>query len=209
MPLQDPQNSSPDPRADDDQLQEAARTSSFTLDQLEGIWLELEVLARSVRRSRNQFGQSYRTSDVLGSAMRRLSADASRLASNGEELTFETRGVFFAAAATAMHRAIVDHIKFRIAEKRPTGGSRTRLPLDDAMHLVREDPAVLIDLDNCLAKLRATHPSLADLMEAHLFLPVSTFEDLGGLFGMPSSTVSDRIGKARAFLARCLEIKDR
>jgi hypothetical protein len=168
------------------------------------MWDELAVLARNMRHKRNQQAESYRTSDVLLSAMRRLAADASYWALSGKELTWENRDAFFAAAATAMRRAIVDHIRYRTADIRPTGKSRRRLPLDDGMWLARTEPGLMLDLDDCLEKLRETHPDLATIIEKKLFLPLSTMQELGEIFDMPSSTINDKLLKARTYLAQCL-----
>ena len=72
------------------------------------------------------------------------------------------------------------------------------------MWLARNEPSLLLDLEHCIAELRDTHPQLAQLFEQKLYLPVSTIDELSELLGIPSSTVSDRLQKARAYLGRCL-----
>lgn len=180
----------------------------ISLDHLQRMWDELNVLARNVRREANQWGHSYRTSDILLSAMRRLAADASKWSQNGEELTWDNRVAFFAAAATAMHRAVIDHIRQRTAEKRPTGNSRRRVPLEDGMWLARTAPDTLLDLETCLDRLRETHPELAELFVKKLYLPFSSLEELSSIVDIPSSTLSDKLIKARAHLAFCLGFND-
>jgi RNA polymerase sigma factor (TIGR02999 family) len=181
---------------------EEADNTELTIDQVATMWDELAILAKSVRRSHNQQGNSYRTSDVLLSALRRLTADAAKRWAEGTQLTWENRSTFFAAASTAMHRAIVDHVRRRTAVKRPS--SAKRLPLDDAIQMAREDPSQLLDLANCLEKLAEFSPPLAEIVRHKSFAGLSN-EDIGGLFGLSHSVVDRRWQKAKAFLAQCMD----
>src|SRR3954454_7209080 len=64
---------------------------------------------------------------------------------------FEGRGHFFAAAAEAMRRILVNHARDRNRLKR--GGGRVRLELLDQLGSVAEDPDLVLSLDELLTRL--------------------------------------------------------
>src|SRR5262245_55038262 len=82
-----------------------------------------------------------------------------RLVGEGEEPHWDSRGHFFAAAAEAMRRILVDLARGKQAAKR--GGGRPRADLDLhqlAVPEVRED---LLALDEALNQLAAADPEAA------------------------------------------------
>jgi RNA polymerase sigma factor (TIGR02999 family) len=91
---------------------------------------------------------------------------------------FESRGHFFAAAAEAMRRILVDHARARAADKR--GGRRNRKPLDDAARWA-ESPEHLIDLDDALARFASEEPRKAELVVMRFFGGMSTAEAAAAL----------------------------
>src|ERR1700737_4878899 len=64
---------------------------------------------------------------------------------------FEGRGHFFAAAAEAMRRILVNHARDRQRLKR--GGGRVRLELLDQIGFLAEDPDFVLSLDELLTRL--------------------------------------------------------
>lgn len=173
----------------------------ISFDQLSSMWEELSQLAHRLRRQRNQMGHSYRTSDLLVSALRRLTGDAAKRWAEGAELTWENKEAFFASAATAMHRAIVDHIRSKRRDKRD--GGRKRIPLDDGLLIAREDPQQALEVSECLEKLERLHPELAKVARLKIFTPM-TNEALGTVLNVSDSTVNDRWWKAKVYLEKCL-----
>src|SRR5688500_8979927 len=75
---------------------------------------------------------------------------------------FENRGHFFAAAAEAMRRILIDHARKKLARKR--GGGRRRVPLDEA-HRVTESPEGLLALDDALTRFAEKDPAKAELVK--------------------------------------------
>jgi RNA polymerase sigma factor (TIGR02999 family) len=64
---------------------------------------------------------------------------------------FDGRGHFFAAAAEAMRRILVNHARDRKRLKR--GGGRVRLELLDQADSLAEDPDLILSLDELLTRL--------------------------------------------------------
>jgi RNA polymerase sigma factor (TIGR02999 family) len=112
---------------------------------------------------------------------------------------WESRGHFFAAAAEAMRRILVDAARRKRREKH--GGNRHRVSLDDvapAVPDVRED---LLALDDALTRL-ATHDSLAvRLVELRHFTGLSVSEAAQAL-GISTRTAERLWTYARAWLHR-------
>src|SRR5438045_2075738 len=72
---------------------------------------------------------------------------------------FDGRGHFFAAAAEAMRRVLVNHARDRGRARR--GGGRVRLELLDRAGAVAEDPNLVASLDDLLTRLAGADPAAA------------------------------------------------
>src|SRR5438270_2290118 len=79
---------------------------------------------------------------------------------------FDGRGNFFAAAAEAMRRILVEHARARGRLKR--GGERVRVELLDRVHSLAEDPDLLLSLDELLVRLGAEDPLAGKVAHLHL-----------------------------------------
>jgi RNA polymerase sigma factor (TIGR02999 family) len=97
---------------------------------------------------------------------------------------FENRGHFFAAAAEAMRRVLVDHARARLAGKR--GGGSSRVPLDEA-HRIAESPEGVIALDDALARLAVESPQRAELVKLRFFGGL-TMPEAAGVLGVSLAT---------------------
>jgi DNA-directed RNA polymerase specialized sigma24 family protein len=81
--------------------------------------------------------------------------------------TYNSRGHFFAAAAEAMRRILVEQARSKGRLKR--GGKRQRVELDSAC-AVEVPPALnLVALDEALDKLAAAEPAKAELVKLRFF----------------------------------------
>jgi RNA polymerase sigma factor (TIGR02999 family) len=78
---------------------------------------------------------------------------------------FDNRGHFFAAAAEAMRRILVNHARDRSRQKR--GGDWKRAKLDDVAAPTADDR--LVALDDALTRLAAEDPDLAKIVELRHF----------------------------------------
>jgi RNA polymerase sigma factor (TIGR02999 family) len=94
---------------------------------------------------------------------------------------WNSRRHFFAAAAEAMRRILVEHARARGSFKR--GGGRERLDLEDVTIASPERPDDLLALDEALTRLAAVEPQAAELVHLRYFAgqSMSTAADLLGL----------------------------
>jgi len=110
---------------------------------------------------------------------------------------WNSRGHFFAAAAEAMRRILVDRARHKASRK--GGGELARQDLDGLEIALPEIPEDLIALDEALNKLAATDKTAADLVHLRFFagLPLPEAAQLLGI----SPRTADRLwAYARAWL---------
>jgi RNA polymerase sigma factor (TIGR02999 family) len=105
-------------------------------------------------------GQTLQPTALVHEAYLRLAGDQQ----------FDGRGHFFAAAAEAMRRILVDAARRKHALKRE--GGRRRVPLEE-FHRVTESPEDLLDLDEALTRLAAEEPDKARLVQLRFFAGLS------------------------------------
>jgi RNA polymerase sigma factor (TIGR02999 family) len=98
---------------------------------------------------------------------------------------WRSRRHFFAAAAEAMRRILIDHARRHKRSKR--GGDRRSVNGDDVALGLPADPDLLLDLDESLAQLAAEDADAAELVKLRLFAGLSTPE-AGKLLDMSRRT---------------------
>jgi RNA polymerase sigma factor (TIGR02999 family) len=91
------------------------------------------------------------------------------------------RGHFFAAAAEAMRRLLVENARKKGRGKR--GGGQRRVPLDEAALAVDMDPDDLLALDEALTALAEIDASAAEMVRLRCFAGLSV-EDAAPLLGV-------------------------
>ena len=122
-----------------------------------------------------------------------------RLARPGN-LELNDRTHFFAVAARAMRQILVDHARRRVAEKR--GGGAFAVELDEGRIGAPDDrAAVLVALDDALAKLGRVDERLARLVEWRYFGGM-TFEEAAAGMELSDRTLKRDWKRAKAFLYR-------
>jgi RNA polymerase sigma factor (TIGR02999 family) len=124
-----------------------------------------------------------------------------RLVGPADAARWDNRGHFFAAAAEAMRRVLVNHARDRTRQKR--GGGRVRLELLDQAGSLAEDPDLVLSLDESLAKLAAEDAAAARIAHLHLFGGLSV-EDAGDAAGVSRSVAYRHWKYARAWLRDAL-----
>jgi RNA polymerase sigma factor (TIGR02999 family) len=112
---------------------------------------------------------------------------------------WNSRGHFFAAAAEAMRRILIEQARKRGRLKR--GGDRRRLDLDDLHLIVAEVADELISLDEALSELAQKHPEKAALVKLRYFAGL-TVADAAQALGISTSTADRHWTYARAWLYR-------
>ena len=110
---------------------------------------------------------------------------------------WESRGHFFAAAAEAMRRILVENARRKRAEKH--GGRSARQELDDVDIAAPAPSEDLLALDEALAKLEANDPVKAQLVKLRYFAGLSE-EDAARALGVSRATVQRHWRYAKAWL---------
>jgi RNA polymerase sigma factor (TIGR02999 family) len=111
---------------------------------------------------------------------------------------WESRGHFFAAAAEAMRRILVDHSRRKSSLKR--GGDRQRVEADAFAANSLVDSDLLIDIDEGITRKAEEDPMLAELVKLRLFAGFSVTE-AGKLLGMSRSVAYQNWKYIRTWIA--------
>jgi RNA polymerase sigma factor (TIGR02999 family) len=115
---------------------------------------------------------------------------------------WNSRRHFFAAAAQAMRRILVERARARGSLKR--GGGRERLGLDELPVAAPERAADLLALDEALTRLAAVEPQAAELVHLRYFAG-QTMPAAADLLGLSLRSAHRLWAYARAWLLRELE----
>jgi RNA polymerase sigma factor (TIGR02999 family) len=115
---------------------------------------------------------------------------------------FDDRGHFFAAAAEAMRRILVNHA--RDANRLKRSGGRVRVELIDQAGSLAEDSDLVLSLDELLTRLVEEDVIAAQVAQLHLFGGLSV-EDAGKALGLSRAVAFRNWKYARAWLREALE----
>ena len=111
--------------------------------------------------------------------------------------SWESRGQFFAAAAEAMRRILIDSAR---RKRRPKhGGDRNRVELDAAGDVIEPPVDDLLALDQALEKLASEDPVSAQLVKLRYFAGLS-IDQAATALGLSPRTADRRWSYARAWL---------
>jgi RNA polymerase sigma factor (TIGR02999 family) len=117
-----------------------------------------------------------------------------------KQVEWKSRGHFFALAAQAMRRILVDHAKSRHREKR--GGPNENVPLEDELLAVAEETNIdVIALDEALSRLAKFDPQQERIVEMRYFAGLSLDETAAAL-GISRATAARDWAVAKAWLHR-------
>jgi RNA polymerase sigma factor (TIGR02999 family) len=110
---------------------------------------------------------------------------------------WDSRAHFFAAAAEAMRRLLIDQARRKWRPKH--GGGRQRVSLDEDLCLHEAPNDDLLALDEALQKFAGEEPAKAELVKLHYFagLPL---EEAGRALGISHRTAKRHWAYARAWL---------
>jgi RNA polymerase sigma factor (TIGR02999 family) len=125
-----------------------------------------------------------------------------RLVGGERDAHWNSRGHFFAAAAEAMRRILVDAARGKQSLKR--GAGRRRQPLDEASLVAPRAEDDILAVDEALGRLAATDAEAAEFVKLRFFAGL-TSEQAAAALGVSART-GDRIWRyARAFLLKELK----
>lgn len=151
------------------------------------VYTELRSMAaRQMRRERPD--HSLQTTGLVNEAFLKL------VQQDGVHWT--NRSHFFAIAATAMRRILVDYARERRAQKR--GGDAERVSLDRVQLAVRPD-VDLIDLEDCLSRLEKLDSQQVKIVELRYFAGC-TINEIAEILEISPSTVKREWRMAKVWL---------
>jgi RNA polymerase sigma factor (TIGR02999 family) len=161
------------------------------------VYDELRKLA-AARLADERPGQTLQATALVHEAYLRLVGPDQAQRWNG-------RGHFFAAAAEAMRRILVDNARRKKAGKH--GGGRKRLDLAEIEEPTHSSPDAWLLLDDALSRLTCEDPGAAAVAQLRLFagLPV---EEAAGVLGVSRATAFRHWTYARAWLQAQLQEGD-
>ena len=114
------------------------------------------------------------------------------------DVRWQNRAHFFAIAAQAMRRILVDYARERHREKR--GGAAENLPLDEALTIVSREKSVdLVALDEALNKLATFDERQAKVVELRYFSGLS-IDETAEVLNVSNVTVRRDWNMAKAWL---------
>ncbi len=158
------------------------------------VYDELRHLA-AVKLAQEKPGQTLEATALVHEAYLRLVGD-------GKEQYWDNRGHFFAAAAEAMRRILVDQARRKQADKR--GGQGQRVSLDAADVGLTSPADIILDIDEALTRLAAEDPPAARLIQLRYFAGLS-IEDAAEVVGLARSTAYEHWSYARVRLKTLLD----
>jgi len=153
------------------------------------VYEELRKLA-SQKLAHEKSGQTLQATALVHEAYLRL-VDTDR------EQSWNSRGHFFAAAAEAMRRILVNRARDKGRLKR--GGGRRRVDPENISDPVAASDEHLLDLDDALDRLAGTHPECAELVKLRFFAGM-TLDEAAAALGLARRTADRQWAFARAWL---------
>ena len=124
-----------------------------------------------------------------------------RLVGSNPDQRWNGRGHFFAAAAEAMRRILVENARRKGRRKR--GGDRRRVDLDQAPEVADTPADDLLALDEVLSRLEATDALAARLVKLRYFVGL-TMPEAAQALGISLRNAERNWTYARTWLARAL-----
>jgi RNA polymerase sigma factor (TIGR02999 family) len=161
------------------------------------VYDELRKLAAAKIALENP-GQTLQATALVHEAFLRLVKSPQEQSATAEQL-WDGRGHFFAAAAEAMRRILVENARSKKRHKR--GGEWTRRELDEVPVVAPEIHEDLVALDGALDRLKAVDPQAVELVHLRYFAGLSV-ADAAELLDISPRTADRVWAFARAWLHR-------
>ncbi len=162
--------------------------SQASAELLPVVYEELRRLA-AVRLAKEPARQTLHPTELVHEAYLRLVGN--------EDPAWDGRGHFFAAAAEAMRRILIDRARARKSQKR--GGDRRRVELRATDLTLDAVPTEILALDEALTRLAAEDNVKADLVKLRFYAGMS-LKQVAKFLGISPSTADRYWAYARAWL---------
>ena len=162
------------------------------------VYRELRTLAAG-KVARDAAGRRHDATSLVHQAYLRLRGDSNGTDAGGRAAgrRWDNQGHFFAAAAEAMRRILVDQAR---RQRRPKhGGGRHRVDLDEARVESPVPQDELLALNEALAQLEAQEPDKAQVVKLRYFAGLS-IDECAAALGISPATAKRRWTYARAWL---------
>jgi RNA polymerase sigma factor (TIGR02999 family) len=117
----------------------------------------------------------------------------------GNQKGWDNRAHFFAAAAEAMRRILVEHARRKLSQKRGSGAVHQEL--DESSIVLTAPPDELLAVNEALDKLSAEDPAAAELVKLRYFVGM-TMEEAASAMGLAKRTAEGIWTFAKAWLGR-------
>jgi RNA polymerase sigma factor (TIGR02999 family) len=159
------------------------------------VYQELHRLASSYMRGERS-GHLLQTTALVNEAYLRLHET--------DRIQWQDRNHFYAVAARAMRRVLVDFARARKQHKRNGG---RQVSLDEALTIGSDRSADIVALDDALTTLAKVHPRQSQIVELRFFGGL-TEPHIARVLGVSPRTVSSDWRMARSWLLRELNGDD-
>jgi len=174
------------------------------------VYVELRRLA-AAKLAHEKPGQTLQATALVHEAYLRLVGNQEPGAGNQEPadqslapgsrplapVSFDSRGHFFAAAAEAMRRILIDQARRKESLKR--GGDRQRQDIEQVEIAAPEPSLDMLALDAALERFQRLDPSKAELVKLRYFAGL-TIPQAAAALGISSTTADRHWAYARAWL---------
>ena len=157
------------------------------------VYEELRRLATS-RMARETPGQTLQPTALVHEVWLRLAGD--------EAATWQNRGHFFAAAAEAMRRILIERARRKARQRH--GGEWQRVEFDHLTVAVNDPDDVLLAVSEAVEQLARVEPLKADIVKLRYFVGLGQPE-IAALLGLSEPTLRRHWAYARAWL--CAELQ--
>jgi len=193
----DPLDAPPGPTASPEEITRLLRRwgdgDESALDRLMPlVYADLHQVAHR-RLGGERTGHTLQTTALVHEAYARLA---------GSDVRWSDRAHFFALAARAMRRILVDYARRRVASKR--GGDADFVTVETSSLGAEEDesdPLEILALHEALEALERQDERKAAVVEAHIFGGL-TYQETAEALGISAATVDRELRMAKAWLAR-------
>ena len=164
------------------------------------VYDELRKLAAS-KLAREKPGQTLQATALVHEAYMRLVQGVNATSDGGRKSVWDSRGHFFAAAATAMRRILVEQARRKIRVRH--GGGQARVDLLESEIAAPMPAEDLIALDEALQRFAIEEPLKARLVELRFFIGL-THEEAAEMLGVSAITAKRHWRYARAWLHQAI-----
>jgi RNA polymerase sigma factor (TIGR02999 family) len=164
------------------------------------VYEELRQLAAQ-KLAQEAPGQTLQATALVHEAYLRLVGPANEGRGSAEEQHWDGRRHFFAAAAEAMRRILINRARDRGRRKR--GGGWQRLRLEHIEISLAEPPDGLLDLNDAVDKLALVDPVCAELVKLRFFAGL-TLDEAAETLGVVRRTADRYWAFARSWLYAAL-----